>query len=69
MCPVIFKDTVVNGNHIEMADGVVILLCWQMLCFRLWQVLSPFYVIFVSDGKPLLQMLSLSFVADVIANL
>ena len=54
MCPAIFKDTVVNGNHIEMADVVVILSCWQMLCLRLWQVLLPFYdVVIVADGKPL----------------
>ena len=39
MCPVILKDTVVNANHIAMADVVTIdvvtiVLCWQMLCLR-----------------------------------
>ena len=27
-----FVDTVVNSNHIVMADIVAIALCWKMLC-------------------------------------
>ena len=51
-------DTVGNGNHTVMADGVAIVLCWQMLCLGLWQMLLPLYkVIFVADGKLLWKML------------
>ena len=65
-----FKDTVVNVNHIEMVNVVAIVLCCQIFCLRLWQMLLPLYnVIFVTDGKPLWQMLCLRFLADVVANL
>ena len=29
-----FLWTLVNGDHIVMADAVAIALCWQMLCLR-----------------------------------
>ena len=31
VCPAICMDTVVNGNHIVMADVVALALWWQML--------------------------------------
>ena len=33
VCPAIFMNTVINGNHTVMADVIAIALCWQMLCF------------------------------------
>ena len=54
VCPVIFIDIVVTGNHIAMAVVIAIALCQKMLCLEiLWQKLLPllyFYFSVADEG-------------------
>ena len=58
VCPAVFMDIVVYGNHTVMAD-VATALCWQVLCHGFYdRCYYHFVLVFccVVDGKPLWQI-------------
>ena len=64
LCPAIFMDTVVNGDHIVMADVVAIALHWWMLLLSCVVVLSDRWKATIAD----VIALYIAQVADVIAT-
>ena len=44
ICPVVFMNTVVNGNYIAMTVVVAIVIYWQMLCLEFCGTIMFLYV-------------------------